>query len=621
MNHADYLHRWDELEKLQEHYKDFRDFYADASEYLLGFTPTWMQYDIANYVVHGPLWSMVQAQRGQAKTTIAGCYAVWCLIHDPTTRVLIVSAGTAMAKQISTWCIQILNGMPELEIMRCDKSHPGARASVEAYDIHYMLKGADKSPSIACLGITSNMQGYRADLLIPDDVESSKNALTQLMREQLLHKTKDFSSINSQGKILYLGTPQSIDSVYNGLPSRDFDIRIWPGRYPSVQAEREVYGGMLAPSLVSKLKEDPNLRTGGGPSGESGQCTDPGMMDESTLTKKQVDQGKAYFNLQFMLNTALMDMDKYPLKLRDLMFYDFDLEQCPGKFWWSNDMTRRIQMEAGSPIMKELLYYAHKAHEEYFPYSTRVLSIDPAGGGQNGDETGLAILYECNGYILVQYVTGAPGGTSPEALHDILKIAEKYKCNEMIIEKNFGFGAYTEAMRAASMMYRPAGNDESEPPKGYKCDIQEVYATGQKELRIIDVMEPLMGAHKLVFSKDIIRHDIESTQKYGSGLRASYQLLFQMAKITRERGALIHDDRLDALAQGIQHLVDKIAVSVDRQLQKKKEQKLKDMQKDPYGVWRNSHTSMAAIKNKGCGSALGRFGGNPGIGIGSIPKR
>lgn len=56
--------RWDELRKLQEHYADFRDFYADCSEELLGFTPSDMQYDIAMYVEQGPMYCMVQAQRG-----------------------------------------------------------------------------------------------------------------------------------------------------------------------------------------------------------------------------------------------------------------------------------------------------------------------------------------------------------------------------------------------------------------------------------------------------------------------------------------------------------------------------------------------------------------------------
>jgi len=534
----EYAWRWEQLGKLQEHYKDFRDFYADCSEVLLGFTPTWMQYDIADYVSNGPLWSMAQAQRGQAKTTITGCYAVWCLIHDPTTRVLIISAGTTMAKEISTWCIQIINCMKELEVLQCDKSRPGARASVEAYDVHWMLKGSDKSPSIKCMGITSSLQGSRADLLISDDIESSKNSLTQLMREQLSHLSKDFSSICTHGKILYLGTPQSVDSIYNDLPSRNFDVRIWPGRFPSVKVQNEVYGAFLAPSLVKMMQDKPELRSGYGLDGTLGAPTDPGMMSEHTLNSKLADQGPAYFNLQFMLNTALMDQDKYPLKLKNLQFWDLSLEECPGSFYWTTDPAFRLDHHPGGHIAKEFIFQSGRVSPEFFHYNTRLISIDPAGQGQNNDETGIAVIFECNGFLLAMHVTGIQGGTSTESLNEVADIIKQFKCNEAIVERNFGDGAYTEALRGV-LLTRAA--DESDP-YDYRCDLQEVWAAGQKELRIIDSMDPVMGTHKLVFNKSIIEHDVLSTQKYPVAKRSCYQVMFQIAKITRDRGALIHDD-------------------------------------------------------------------------------
>jgi hypothetical protein len=600
MNFDEYAHRWKELEKLQEHYSDFRDFYGDVSENLLGFEPTWLQYDIADYVANGPLWAMVQAQRGQAKTTIAGCYAVWCLIHDPSMRVLILSAGSKMAKQISIWCIQIIMNMPELEILRGDKSNPGTRSSVEEFDIHHMLKGAEKSPSIACLGITSNMQGYRADLLIPDDVESSKNALTQLMREQLRHLTRDFSSINSKGKILYLGTPQSVDSIYNDLPSRDFAVRIWPGRYPSVKEQQEVYGNALAPSLQERLKADPTLRTGGGIDGDLGQPTDPGMLDEFVLNKKVLDQGMAYFNLQFMLNTSLMDQDRYPLKLKDLMFWNYQLDESQGSFKWTNDPANKIPHPAGSPLHNEHIYLASNPNEEYFHYTSRLMSIDPAGGGQNGDETGVSVIFECNGFLSVQWVTGLPGGTSPDKFDKIISIIKRFSINEILVEKNFGAGAYAEALRGALKA------------ADVRCGIEEVWATGQKELRIIDSLDPVIGSHRLIFDRRVLEHDIQSTQKYPAQLRSSYQVLFQICKITRIRNALIHDDRLDSLAQGVRHLITRISINAADEIAKKKAQKLKEYQSDPKGMWRNSHTQMKARNRVGGGNAMGRFGGSPG---------
>ncbi len=586
--------RWGELQKVQEHYKDFRDFYADCSEELLGFTPSAMQYDIAQYVEQGPMYAMVQAQRGQAKTTITGCYAVWCLIHDPTLRVLILSAGSTMAKEISTWCIQIINTLACLEILRCDKSHPGARASVEAYDIHWMLKGADKSPSIKCMGITSNMAGSRADLLIADDIESAKNSMTELMREQLRHLTLDFTSINSLGKILYLGTPQTTDSIYNGLPSRGFSVRIWPGRYPTPD-EEDVYGDYLAPYIRIRLDKDPSLATGGGVLGEQGQPTDPVMMNEATLTKKQLDQGKAYFNLQFMLNTDLMDADRFPLKLNHLMFYDFDIEECPGKFIWSNSQENRLTFPAGSILPKERIFQPAKVDEEYFFYTTRLMSIDPAGGGQNGDETGVSIIFECNGNLIAKWVTGVPGGTSPDKFNQIIKLIKEYDVNLILVEKNYGNGAYTEALKGAM------------DARGVACPIEEVWSAGQKELRIIDALEPVIGSHKLMIDKRVLDHDIESTQKYPLEKRSSYQLLFQMARITRSRDALMHDDRLESLSQGITFLIKRISINADRMIAKKKERKLKEYQQDPFGVWRHSYTNTRAISRKISGNNMDRF--------------
>jgi hypothetical protein len=586
--------RWLELQKLQEHYADFRDFYADCSEELLGFTPSDMQYDIAMYVEKGPMYCMVQAQRGQAKTTITGCYGVWCLIHDPTMRVLILSAGSKMAKQISTWCIQIINTMDCLEILRCDTSYPGARASVEAYDVHWMLKGADKSPSIACLGVTAAMQGYRADLLIADDIESSKNSLTELMREQLRHLTLDFTSINSLGKILYLGTPQTTDSIYNGLPSRGFTVRIWPGRYPTPE-EEEVYGEYLAPYVRIRLDKDPSLGTGGGVLGEQGQPTDPVMMDEETLTKKQLDQGKAYFNLQFMLNTDLMDSDRYPLKLNHVMFYDFDNDECPGKFIWSNSADNMLTFPAGSLLPKERIFQPAKADEEYFFYTTRLMSIDPAGGGQNGDETGVSIIYECNGNLIAKWVTGVPGGTSPDKFDKIIKLIQEYKVNLILVEKNYGNGAYAEALKGAMLA------------RDVACPMEEVWSAGQKELRIIDALEPVIGSHKLMIDKRVLQHDVESTQKYPVEKRSSYQLLFQLARITRTKDALMHDDRLESLSQGCTFLIKRISINADHAIAKKKQQKLEAFQKDPYGVWRHSFTNNRAIQRQIRTTAMDRF--------------
>ncbi len=106
------LKRWKDVEALRAEYKEFNTLLIDVIEGVMGFKVTDLQLDIGNWVAHGPSNRMVQAQRGQAKTTITAVYAVWRLIHDPTTRVLIISSGDDMAKEIANWIIQIINNMP-----------------------------------------------------------------------------------------------------------------------------------------------------------------------------------------------------------------------------------------------------------------------------------------------------------------------------------------------------------------------------------------------------------------------------------------------------------------------------------------------------------------------------
>ena len=53
-------------------------------------------------------------------------------------------------------------------------------------------------------------------------------------------------------------------------------------------------------------------------------------------------------------------------------------------------------------------------------------------------------------------------------------------------------------------------------------------------------------------------------------------LTYQMSRITRYRGSLAHDDRLDALAMGVAYWVEQMAADVDREIRDRKEQLLMD---------------------------------------------
>lgn len=542
--------RWSDIEALREHYALFEDFLYDCMTELMGFKCSELQIDIARFLQSDIKHGMIQAQRSQAKSTIVAMFAVWQLIHDCKHRVLIISAGSDVATEIANWVIQIIMNWDILECMRPDRQH-GDRASNKAFDIHWQLKGAEKSPSVACIGITSNMQGRRADLLIPDDIESSKNGNTELQRAALEHLSKDFTSICQKGRIIYLGTPQTTDSIYNKLPERGYTVRIWSGRYPTVEEEK-FYGERLAPFIKARMEADPSLRRGGGLDGSRGKPTDPELLGESLLCSKELDQGPAYFNLQHMLNTEMSDELRHPLKTKNLIVMNFGLEKTSGEITWLPSPEKQITIAGYS--CKPQFYRPFTLSTEMYKYEGKHMYVDTAGGGNNGDETVAAVTYFLHGYVFVAEILKLPGGYNNEYYEALSRLALKHEVNSIDVEKNFGFGAFSHAWQPIlAKIYKEAGKNN------YPL-IEDVWESGQKELRIIDTLEPLMARHKLIIHEDILQYDIDSTNKYPFDQRDSYKLFHQMTKISRDRGSLIHDDSVDAVAGAVRKWIDRINV-------------------------------------------------------------
>lgn len=523
-----------------------------------------MQADICRFLYEGDLYRMVMAQRGQAKTTLTAIYAVFRLIHEPKLRVLIVSAAGKLASEIASFVIQILNGLivDEVDVLwmlRADQI-AGDRASVEGYDVHWYFKGVNKSPSVKCLGVDSSIAGSRADVLIADDIESRKNSRTAVTREVLEDLTKEFESVNAEGDIIYLGTPQSTESIYNNLPSRGYQVRIWTGRYPNAM-EIDNYGELLAPIIISDIANDPTLQTGGGLLGDKGKPTCPEMFNEELLTKKVISQGEPKFQLQYMLCTELLDKDRYPLKPSNLIVASFGSKAGPLMPVPSMDERNRVKM---SECQKHKLYWALVQQYENVVFDQTIMYIDPAGGGKNADETGFAIIKTIGSYVYIYDVGGTEGGYESGKLQFMIDRAKEAGVTKVVVEKNFGYGAYLA-------MIKPMFQD---PETGFKCEIEEEMVTGQKELRIIDTIEPVLTSGRLIIRDAVIKSDWESTAKYPTARRASYSLLSQMALITREKDCLRHDDRLDALAGAISTLVAEL--DYDTKIKKDQESAKKD---------------------------------------------
>jgi len=567
------LQRIEMIEALQGAYPSFVPFCFDVM-IELGFSLTEIQADIAEYLEHGPHYLMIQAQRGQAKTTICAAFAVWSLIHDPKHRILIISAGGTQANEISTLIVRIIMTMDILDCLRPDRN-AGDRTSVEAFDVHHSLKGLDKSPSVACVGVTGNLQGKRADLLIADDVESAKNSLTEHQRQALLQLTRDFPSICSTGRIVYLGTPQSTNSIYNTLPGRGYSVRIWTGRYPT-HAQLANYGDMLAPILKRRMTADPSLMTGGGLLGDQGQPTDTQLPAgvEEFLAKKENDQGPAYFQLQHMLNTTLADADRFPLRLNKILSSRitsdaFPLMVTPGML---EHETIKYEINGKTYTMG----VPSSISEERQRLQGVVMYVDPAGGGKNGDETGYAVCGFLNGTIWVLEVGGIKGGFAVEGFKFLAGVACHWKVNRILVEKNFGNGAYLHS-------WLPTLRAEYPQTIGGGCAIEETWESGQKELRIIDTLEPVIARGSLVFNDDIARNEAHSLLGYPAEKKSSYSIFHQIAHITRDKASLQHDDRLDALSGAVRYWVEQLGINQQRAIEEQTRREFEAWQANPLG--------------------------------------
>lgn len=538
------------------HYKlilnDFRYFLEYTWEFLRLPPPTEMQYAIADYLQEGHSRSVLQALRGIGKTWQTGAFACWRLLRNPNEKILIVSQSGGHSDNIAGFIMRLIRGMDVLQHLI---PQAGQRAATASFDVN----GCEVTvqPSVKSLGITSQLQGNRATLLIADDVEGRQNSATEQMRAKLVEATAEFEAILTTDKtsqILVLGTPQSVESIYNGMRESGYVTRIFTARYPE---DPNLYHGCLAPYLEQRTLE----ALEGIGEYKIGKTTDVRFTDEDLATR-EARYGKSGFRLQFMLDTTLSDAERYPLKVKDLIVTNVNPDEAPVSLSWSGDVSKVIRDIPNLAFTGDTLQAPGHVASEWSKYDEVIMSIDPSGRGQ--DETGYAVVASLNSKLFVLASGGLRGGYTDENLVKLMTIAKTYKASTTLVEGNFGDGIYLNLLTPVMLSVYP------------NTMLEEVYSKGQKELRIIDTIEPLFNQHRVVFNQDVIKKDVEWALSDPQNI--SYSLVHQISHITKERHSLNHDDRLDALAIALSYYKEQVILSPERALElhnaKKLEQEL-----------------------------------------------
>ena len=535
---------------------DFRNFLFLVWKHLRLPEPTKIQYQIAEYLQHGPRRKVLEAFRGVGKSWETSAYVCWKLWKNPQLKFLVVSASKGRADDFSTFTKRLIKEMPMLQHL---KAKSDQRDSMVAFDV--APSQAAHAPSVKSVGIFGQMTGARADEIVADDVEVPNNSYTQGMREKLIKRCMEFEDIlKPGGNITYLGTPQTEESIYNKLRDKGYDCRIYPARYPSLDQIRK-YEGHLADVIEKAVREDPDLE---------GHSTDPGRFNDMDLLERETAKGKSAFALQFMLDTSLADAERYPLKLSDLVIMSTDDEKAPVSLTWARSKDLVYDELPGLGFSGDRMYRPMRWDDEWINYEGAVMAIDPSGRG--ADETTFAIVKQLYGYLYVTDFGGLKGGYSDDTLVKLAKLARRHGVNEIVIEDNFGDGMFTKLFQPVLIRY-------------HRCNIEEVKHHTQKERRIIDTLEPIMNRHKLIVDFDSVKRDVEDTYKDN---KIDYSLFYQMTRITREKGALKHDDRLDVLSMAVAYWIEALSrdeeQAVDDHREELLEEELKTFMENTMGA-------------------------------------
>jgi hypothetical protein len=539
--------------------KDFRNFLYIVWKHLNLPSPTPIQYEIAAYMQGGDRRAIIEGFRGVGKSWICSAYIVHQLLLDPSKNILVVSASKTRADDFSTFTLRLIHELPILAHLRPTASQ---RFSKISFDVG--PAPASHAPSVKSLGVTSQLTGSRADIIVADDIEVVGNSATQGMRDKLGEQVKEFDAIikpDADSRVLFLGTPQCEDTIYNKLTERGYRKQIWPAKYVTTKVNQSTYDGTVSPICVDDER--------------SGDSTEPLRFSDIDLAEREASYGRTGFSMQFMLDTRLSDLDRYPLKTSDLIVMSVDPEMAPEKLVWARDP--KLEWDSSVPnvgLSGDRFYRPLETIGDYIPYTGSVMSIDPSGRGR--DETAFSIVKMLNGYLFVTDGGGLQGGYDDTTMKALAMKAKQHKVNAIVVESNFGDGMFVELFKPVLTKVHP-------------CTIEEVRHNIQKERRIIDTLEPVMNQHRLVVDPKVIQDDYESAQRYPNDSQLKYQLIYQLSRLTRQRGAITHDDRLDALSMAVAYWTEQMAQDVDKRIVDRKEDLLKEELERFLGNFNNNN--------------------------------
>lgn len=536
--------------------QDLRNFLFKVHK-TLGYTPpSPIQYDFCELIQNSTgiepgtgARIILMGFRGVAKSHVTTTASIWFLRRDRTENVLVTSATGRFASLISTFAWQMVSEFDWLADMKPATSQ--RRSSIE-FDVGGAPL-AQQHASFASVPITGQITGRRFSRGIGDDLETPNTSDTELARTDLLTRASELGGalVKPGGHIYLLGTSQTEDTFYLKMEERGYTIRIYPILFPHMPSGDKAldktrvivdrYGSRLAPFIRRQLEDNPLL---------AGTSTNPERFSEVDIRQRRREWGLTEFERQFLM---LLDAGLgrgNPLKFKDIPILEINPPSptsqhflLPSHLEFRPLPALKIEgIKVDSMTGDGTLYAPIKAEVEA-PVEEVAMHIDTSGEGDN--ETTWTVGCEMVGRVYIPYQGSTLDGHSAETLEAIAKDAKTWRVTTILIESNFGQSMFGELLR-------PKLEAISHP-----CEIVEVRAgIVSKEQRIVQALEPLITDHRLVLSAELLRRDFDVAYEFvEEAKRRFYRLSYQLTRISKTKGCLKWDDRVDGLAGVSSHFI------------------------------------------------------------------
>jgi hypothetical protein len=376
--------------------------------------------------------------RNAGKSTLVGIFCAWLLAHDPDLRILVLAAEHDLARKMVRNVKRIIERHPLTRHLMPTRADQWA---ADQFTVRRPLTQRD--PSLLARGITANVTGSRADVVICDDVEVPNTCNTPGKREQLRERLAEISYVLVPGGLqLYVGTPHSYYSIYAE------DTREESGE------ARPFLGGFVR--LCIPILDG------------AGQSRWPERFSLEKIEEIRRHTGPAKFDSQMMLQPR--SIEEVRLDPARLVRYEAPLEYREGNREAVLSIAGRRMVSAtawwdpayGSPGTGDAAVVAAvfvDADGAYWLHGVRYLSHDPAQLEEADEATQLC--------------------------RQVAAFVEQMRLPAIIIETN-GLGRFLPAL-----LRRELGG------AGLACAVVERFSHANKEQRILDAFDPLLAAGAL----------------------------------------------------------------------------------------------------------------------------